>query len=385
MMRSRVDRTLTVVIYAASLFLFAMAWATIDATYAAPSGLRPAIAALAALPLIAIRPNPLLGWAMSATAALALPLTCSPIDSAFPWQMVHVVVLLALLVAVTVRCPRAAATVAWLSTGAVLLVNSPIQTGVGFAVGMTVVVLVGLLMRELSGSRRQLATQREISELERARRAVLEERAQVARDLHDVIAHHMSVVVVQAQSAPYRLASVTEETKAEFDAIGANVRASLNEIRAVLGVLRSDDESAELRPQPGIAGIRELIENSRRAGVDVSFNTFGEPLAVPELCGVVLYRIVQESLANAVRHSPGAPVTVTMEHGSDATTVTVRNAPAAVPRPDGMSAGGSGIAGMRERAAAIGGTVDARRLPDGGFEVHARIPATIPPTPEPHP
>jgi signal transduction histidine kinase len=186
---------------------------------------------------------------------------------------------------------------------------------------------------------------------------------------------------VQAQSAPYRLTSVTEETKAELDAIGANVRASLNEIRAVLGVLRSDDETTELSPQPGIAGVTELVENSRRAGVDVSLTISGDPPPISELCGVAVYRIVQESLANAIRHCPGAPVRLTMEHASGATAVTVTNGPAAVPGASGNSSGGRGIAGMRERAAAMGGSVDVQTLPDGGFEVRAHIPTTIPTTP----
>lgn len=364
-----------------SLFLFVMAWATVDATYVVPPAARPVIAAVAALPLVAIRPNPFLGWAISALGAFVLPLSCSPINSTFPWQMVHVVVLLVLLVSVTTRCPLAAVAVAWLSTGGSLLVNS--ADGAGFAVAITVVVVIALLTRELSGSRRQLATQREITERERARRSDLEERSRIARDLHDVIAHHMSVVVVQAQSAPYRLTSVSDEAKTEFDAIAASVRAGLDEIRAVLGVLRSDDEVTDASPQPGIAGVRELIENSGRAGVDLSFNTFGDAGTLSELCGVVVYRIVQESLANAVRHSSGAPVTVTMHHAPDATTVTVGNGPAVAHRPAGTSSGGRGIVGMRERAAAVGGTVDARQLADGGYEVHARIPATIAPAPEP--
>lgn len=381
MKRSHVDRILSAIVYVVSLFLFVMAWSTIDATYAVPPGVRPVIAALAALPLVVVRSSPLHGWAISAAGALVIPLVYSPTDGALPWQMVHLFVLLALLFAVTIRCQLPAVGLAWLSTCLLLVVNAADQTGVGFAGGMTVVVLIGLLIRGLFVSRRQLANQRRTNELERARRSVLEERARIARDLHDVVAHHMSIVVVQAQSAPYRLTSVTEETKAELEAIGANVRASLNEIRALLGVLRCDDETTELGPQPGIAGINELIENSRRAGVDVSLTISGDPPPTSELCGVALYRIMQESLANAVRHCPGAPVTVTMEHGPNATAVTVSNGPAAVPGSGETSTGGSGIAGMRERAAAIGGSVDVRTLPDGGFEVRADIPATLLATP----
>lgn len=366
---------------AVSLFLFIMAWSTVDATYTVWAGVRPVIAALAALPLVAIRSNPLLGWAISAVSALVVPLVYPPADSTFPWQMVHVLVLVALLFAVAVGCRLPAVMLAWTSTCLLLLVTAAGQTGAGLAGGVTVVVLIGLLIRGLLVSRRQLASQRRANELERARRSVLEERARIARDLHDVIAHHMSIAVVQAQSAPYRLTSVSDETKAELDAIGANIRASLNEIRSLLGVLRSDYESTELSPQPGVTRITELIENGRRAGVDLSLNISGDPPQISELSGVALYRIVQESIANAVRHCPGAPVTVTMEHGPDATAVTVSNGAAARPGSSADDSGGSGIAGMRERAAAIGGSVDVRILPDGGFEVRAHIPATIGTTP----
>ncbi|OCB07085.1 hypothetical protein A5717_31475 [Mycolicibacterium porcinum] len=377
MKRSHIDRIFRAIGYAVSVFLFIMAWSTVDATYATPASVRPVIAAFSAIPLLAIRSNPLVGWAISAAGALVIPLMYPPAD--FPWQMVQVVTLVALLFAVTIRCRLSAVILAWLST--CVLLSAFGQTGVGFAGAITVIVLIGLLIRGLLASRRQLADQRRTNDMERARRAVLEERARIARDLHDVIAHHMSIVVVQAQSAPYRLTSVTQETKEELEAIGANVRASLNDIRSLLGVLRSDDETSELSPQHGIAEVNDMIENWRRAGMNVSLEVSGPPPPTAGLCSVSLYRIVQESLANVARHAPGSPVTVTMKHGRYSTAVSVHNGPAATPPSGETFSGGSGIAGMRQRAAAIGGSLNARTLPDGGFEIQAHIPATIPMTP----
>ena len=169
--------------------------------------------------------------------------------------------------------------------------------------GLSAIVLFALLIRWLVLSRRELAKQEEVSELERARRTVLEEKARIARDLHDVVAHHMSLVVVQAQSAPYRIEDVSPSAAAEFEAIGATAREALNEIRGMLGVLRSDGVLAENSPQPGTADVPALLESSARAGVRLSWESTGNPAAISATTGLALYRILQESLSNASRHA----------------------------------------------------------------------------------
>ncbi|MDV7075813.1 histidine kinase [Gordonia amicalis] len=359
--------------------LFTIAWPTLQVTHHVPAGVQPLVAGIAALPLILIRANPALGWAVSAAGALVIPLVFDRTDDYdFPWQVVHVMVLMALLLAVSMRSPLPVVGVAWVSTALLFLANAPGQDGRGWAFGLTALVAFGLLIRWLVLSRRQLAQQEEVAEVERARRAILEERARIARDLHDVVAHHMSLVVVQAQSAPYRLGGLTDDAKAEFDSIGATAREALNEIRGMLGVLRSDGHLPEHAPMPGLDRIDELVEGSRRAGMTVTVER-GPLAALPETAELALYRITQESLSNAARHAPGAAVHLRLFGDAEVTELRVANdaggsvAVAAGATPDVVS--GHGIVGMRDRALSVGGTLAAGPRPGGGFEVYARIPS----------
>ena len=359
--------------------LFTIAWPTLQVTHHVPAGVQPLVAGIAALPLILVRANPALGWAVSAAGALVIPLVFDRTDDYdFPWQVVHVMVLMALLLAVSMRSPLPVVAVAWVSTALLFLANAPGQDGRGWAFGLTALVAFGLLIRWLVLSRRQLAQQEEVAEVERARRAILEERARIARDLHDVVAHHMSLVVVQAQSAPYRLGGLSDDAKAEFDSIGATAREALNEIRGMLGVLRSDGHLPEHAPMPGLDRIDELVEGSRRAGMTVTVER-GHLAALSETAELALYRIAQESLSNAARHAPGAAVHLRLSGDAEVTELRVANdaggsvAVAAGATPDVVS--GHDIVGMRDRALSVGGTLAAGPRPGGGFEVCARIPS----------
>ncbi|MFD1811262.1 sensor histidine kinase [Rhodococcus gannanensis] len=359
--------------------LFAIAWPTLQLTHHVPAGVQPVIAGLAALPLMLVRANPALGWAISAAGALVIPVVYDRTeDYDFPWQVVHVMVLMALLLAVSMRSPLAVVGVAWVSTALLFLAYAPGQDGRGWAFGLTALVVFGLLIRWLVLSRRQLAQQEEVAEVERARRAILEERARIARDLHDVVAHHMSLVVVQAQSAPYRIGDLPDEAKAEFDSIGATAREALNEIRGMLGVLRSDGHLPEHAPMPGLDRIDELVDGSRRAGMEVTVERGPMPV-LSDAAELTLYRIAQESLSNAARHAPGAAVHLHLSGDAESTVLTVVNsaarATAGIRSGHRDAASGHGITGMRDRAVSIGGTLTAGPRPDGGFEVHARIPS----------
>lgn len=373
-------RGVDVLIGVVTVTLYAVAWPTLHLTHQVSYPVQPVVAALAAWPFVLVRANAALGWAISAVSALVIPWAFDLVPDSgytYPWQVVHIIVIMTLLLSVSLTAGPPTVAVAWVSTVLLFLADTPGDDGVGWAVGLSALVVFGLLVRWLVLSRRQLAAEEQTSELERARRAILEEKARIARDLHDVVAHHMSMVVVQAQSAPYRLGAVSDEARAEFESIGATAREALNEIRGLLGVLRSDAESVERAPQPGAAQIVELLDGSRRAGIALSWNVTGDPDVLSELSGLTVYRILQESLANAARHCPGAAVTVALDYGPAVTSLLVVNGPAAVPagaaqRPE--SSGGSGIGGMRERAGAVGGTLDTRVLGDGGFEVAARIP-----------
>ncbi|MGX7731148.1 sensor histidine kinase [Rhodococcus sp. 2H158] len=373
----------TIAIVAATLILYAVAWPTLHLTHEVPAPLMPVVAALAAGPFVAIRTDPALGWAVSAGAALAIPRAFDLVPGYdYPWQVVHILVLCALLVAVSMRASLQVAGLVWAATVVLFFTHVPGQNGWGWALGLTAMAVFGLLVRWLVLSRRQLARQEEVSELERARRAILEEKARIARDLHDIVAHHMSLVVVQAQSAPYRLPEVPEPVRAEFESIGATAREALNEVRGMLGVLRSDnladgsgagDERAQA-PQPGLDRLGDLFEGARRAGMVLSTAVDGDPAGVSDATALTVYRILQESLANAARHASGAPVQVGVAYGPDEVSVTVRNGPGRAEPGPGDRGGGNGIRGMVDRALSVGGQLVAHPVPGGGFEVRAQLP-----------
>ena len=377
--RAAEGQWLNVVIVVVTAILFAVAWPTLQLTHQVSPPIQPFVAALATFPFLLIRSNPALAWAVSAISALVIPRVFALQGGYdYPWQVVHILVMLALLAAVSMRAAIPVVGVAWISTVLLFLADTPGTNGRGWAVGLTAIVVFGLLIRWLVLSRRQLAQQEELSELERTRRTVLEEKARIARDLHDVVAHHMSMVVVQAQSAPYRIADMSDETRAEFESIGAAGRAALNEVRGLLGVLRSDGQLTEHAPQPGVQQISELLEGSRRAGIPVSWHVDGDPTLVSESVGLVMYRILQESLANTARHAAGAAVEVKIAYESPIASVSIVNGP---PRRSLVSAltrhestGGNGIIGMRERAQAVGGVLTTHLHDNGGFDVHAEFP-----------
>lgn len=371
--RMRFD-ALTVLV---ALIFFAVAWPTLHLTHAVPIAVQPFIAALAAFPVLLVRINPALGWAISAGAGLLISLAIphQP-NNDMPIQVVHVLTLFVLLLAVAVRATVPIIGVAWVATSLLLGTTMASEAGGnsvwGWPIALGAVVLFGLLVRWLVQSRKQLMQQEEVTEVERARRAILEEKARIARDLHDVVAHHMSLVVVQAQTAPYRVEGVTPAARAEFESIGATAREALNEIRGMLGVLRSDGQAPEHAPQPKAADVPSLFEGALRAGVRIAWTVDGVLETVPDTAGLALYRITQESLSNASRHAPEAPIQVHLSVGP-IVDLRVSNGPTAtVARAVGN--GGHGIAGMQARALAVGGELTAGPSADGGFEVRARIP-----------
>jgi signal transduction histidine kinase len=264
----------------------------------------------------------------------------------------------------------------WLWTGPDL--RYPIENTV-------LLVLVTVALDALGGRRRargELAEQSERAEHQRARGAVLEERARIAREMHDVVAHHMSMIAVQAETAPYRLPDVPEPVRAEFAALSAAAREALTEMRRLLGVLRSDSP-AERVPQPQLADVPELVDVARQAGAQVSLEMSENGGPVPPSVGVCAYRIVQESLSNAGRHAPGAAISVYVGREPQAVLLKITNEPAAGQDPDGAAwhrdadspgAGGHGLTGMRERVALLGGSLEAGPDPRGGFAVRAVLP-----------
>ncbi|UYP17633.1 histidine kinase [Rhodococcus sp. Z13] len=369
----------TITVVAVTLILYAIAWPTLPLTHDISPPLLPLISGMAVFPFLLVLVRPALGWAVCASAALIVPVVFERLPGYdYPWQVVHILVMLALVFAVAVREEIRIVLVVWVATVLLFAAFVPGSDGWGWGIGISALVVFGLLVRWLVVSRRQLAREEEANELERARRAILEEKAHIARDLHDIVAHHMSMIVVQAQSAPYRLPDVNDEVRAEFDVIGATAREALNEIRTLLGVLRSDGQLPEHEPQPGLDRLDDLFESSRRAGVLLETLVEGSPGRVSDGVGLTVYRILQESLANAARHASGAAVCARLIWEPATVTVEVVNGPATAARRDPGGAadrsGGNGIRGMAERATAMGGQLVAHPRGDGGFEVRAVLP-----------
>jgi signal transduction histidine kinase len=209
-----------------------------------------------------------------------------------------------------------------------------------------------------------------------ARIAAVAERARIARELHDVIAHNVSVMVVQADGASYALASDPARAREALGAISATGRQALAEMRRLLGVLRREENVAtqERAPQPGVGELGELLDQARLAGLPVSFTIEGTPQPLPSGTALAAYRIVQESLTNTRKHAgPVASASVVLRYSPDALVLTISDDGRGAAAPDGA---GHGLTGMRERVALYGGSVAAGPRPGGGFEVVATLPLT---------
>jgi signal transduction histidine kinase len=206
------------------------------------------------------------------------------------------------------------------------------------------------------------------------------ERARIARELHDVVAHHISMVAVQAETARLAVPGMPAAGAERLLAIGDTARAALTEMRRLLGVLRADaDAEAAWRPQPGLrlGELNELIDEAREAsGTGTRLILRGTPVVLGPGVELAAYRIIQEALTNARRHAPGAAVDVELDYTGAELLLSVRdNGPGPPETPgSGNAGGGHGLSGMRERAAAVGGELSTGPAPGGGFRVEARLP-----------
>jgi signal transduction histidine kinase len=239
------------------------------------------------------------------------------------------------------------------------------DVAVNYAVGITAWV-VGEIVR----GQREEAARAEARRVEDARRAVADERVRIARDLHDVVAHHLSVIVVQAEAAQEILAADPARAGQAMGTVAETARGALGELRRVVGVLRSDASRA---PQPDLASVDDLVASVRQAGLDVDVRTEGRARPVTGVVGLAAYRVVQEALTNVLRHAAARRAEVALAYGDDALVVTVSDDGRGAA---GSNGGGHGLAGMRERVATLGGSLDAGPRAGGGFAVRARLPLT---------
>jgi signal transduction histidine kinase len=207
-----------------------------------------------------------------------------------------------------------------------------------------------------------------------ARRRVDEERLRIARELHDVVAHTMATINVQAGVAAHVLSSRPEAAAESLQAIKAASKEGLRELRAILNVLRQADDSDPTQPAPGTAQLEALIAGARRAGLETTFTVTGEPVPLPAAVDLAAYRIVQESLTNTIRHAGPATAAVSLAYRHDELRIDVTDTGPGQPAGAAGKSAGHGLAGMRERAAAVGGTVETGPGPGGGYRVAARLP-----------
>jgi signal transduction histidine kinase len=235
----------------------------------------------------------------------------------------------------------------------------------------TVLTSFGMVMvRGVVGSRDQALRLAERERQVAAREAVVEERARIARELHDVVAHHVSTMVLQAGAERRAVGSgETQDVLAGIEQVG---RSALREMRRMVEMLRQGDPD-ELAPQPRLGEVQALVDQLRSAGMDVAMSVEGTPRDLPEGIELSAYRIVQEALTNALKYAGGAGTQVRIGYGADALELEILDA-GGDRRDPGEASGGHGLVGMRERVAMYGGTFEAGRVRGGGFGVRVLLP-----------
>ncbi|WP_078843803.1 sensor histidine kinase [Streptomyces albus] len=328
------------------------------------------------VPLMLALFRPLGAWWVSLGVFLFMTVTSG-------WQGPGVLALLGVMVVVALRSrPRVALemwAIAVLSVGLAALVFHPGNAYVVFPVAIfsgcvlgTVVALRGWWL-----ARNRVEEQETLVADVRGKHTALEERARIARELHDVVAHHMSVIAIQAEAAPYRVENPPEELTRSFGTIRESAVEALSELRRVLGVLRFEGAGSlgvPDAPQPDLSRLDELVQGVRDVGLDVEIARTGAERPLPQGVELSAYRIVQEALSNALRHAPGSRVRVELSYVL--TGIGLRIVNTAPTGPVSPSPGmGHGVTGMRERAVMLGGELRAEPTVEGGFEVTAFLPA----------
>ncbi|MFE5397464.1 sensor histidine kinase [Streptomyces sp. NPDC056568] len=343
--------------------------------------------------------RPIAGWWLSMAAmlvgAFAVRAQMTVDGDRFPWPwpaaalIGHLFVLLLLALRVRSRVSAEALALTVLATYVVQGVVGGVAyqpTGQLAVILFAVAVVLGTALRGRREARAELVQQTSLTAEERARRTLLEERGRIARELHDVVAHHMSVISIQAQVAPLLVENPPDELKENLAGIRQNALEALTELRRVLGVLRAEDpDSPDVpgsaaavphAPQPGLDRLAALVENTRAAGLTVHTGSSGVRRPLPSGVELSAYRIVQEALSNVLRHAPGATAQVHLTHLPNGLRVDVSNTrPKRDPSPS--QGAGHGLMGMRERVAMLDGSLTAHPMPDGGYRVAAFLPVDV--------
>lgn len=334
---------------------------------------------VSAVPVALTLFRPVLAWWLSLVATLlSAGLVSGGYGATYPWIESAFVGHLVVMVVVAARTRPRTAGWMWVLTlvfGLMLSTNS--YGGADDTAAMAFVSLFALLVVTVLHIRREakeeVTVQRTVTAVERDRRTLLEERTTIARELHDVVAHHMSVVAIQAEAAPYRVENPPPELEQAFVTIRENAVAALTELRRVLGVVRAEDYEAPDAPQPTLAELDGLLSNVRDAGLTVDKTVTGSVRGLPQGVELSAYRIIQEALSNALRHAPGATAKVEVSYVLGGLGLRIVNtAPQGMVKPS--PGAGHGITGMRERVSMLNGEMTAGETEDGGYEVAAFIP-----------
>jgi signal transduction histidine kinase len=248
-----------------------------------------------------------------------------------------------------------------------------ISVPVMFAIGW----LVGWSLRERTERTEAAEERARLAEVEReaaARVAVAEERGRIARELHDVVAHAVSVIVLQVGAVRHRMPESAAEDREALKNVEEAGRTALTEMRRLLAAMRDDDAAPELAPTPGLDDLDRLVHDVRAAGLDVQVEVRGEPVALPRGLDLSAYRIVQEALTNSLKHSGSDIAEVVVAYAPDELCLQVRDHGHRVDRATVGANGGHGLVGVRERVKLFDGSLDAGPAPGGGFLVRARLP-----------
>ncbi|GAA4192004.1 sensor histidine kinase [Streptosporangium oxazolinicum] len=331
-------------------------------------------AALAfSLPLALRDRWPLAAWR---SAALLIPLgtvVSRQFLSGIPYTAASAIMYILVVYSVAVRCERHITIGVWIVSvlGAWMIHPDSMAVVTGM---VTVAVLFGYNVRARRLAAGLLAKEERRSERALAAQAALEERARIARELHDVVAHHMSVIAIQAEAVPLQASGDARRLEEGLKEIRALSLAAMTEMRRVLGVLREGDGYADTAPQPGLGRLEELVDTARSAGLTVTLKLIGDLMGLPTAVSLSAYRIAQESLSNAMRHAPGSTVLLKIaRYGTELHIQVTNNSGHRSTEERGHM--GHGLIGMRERVSMLGGKLWVG--PAGtGFAVTAILPIT---------
>ncbi len=328
---------------------------------------------------------PKVGALAQLLSVVGLAIGTAPGRGPWPMPVIGMIALAAVLVALGLYANRLLLVAIW--SGAILILIVIALAAVlrgapagGWVVDLIVTtsctafaLVIVMVVAQLRTARAETHQARQEIEVEHSRVLWVQERSRIAREMHDVVAHSMSLVHMRATSARFRLDGLNEEAAMEFDGIADQARSALREMRGLLGVLREDGEAFDA-PQPRLADLEELIASTQDAGVPIAASLAAFEPPPSAAIQLALYRVAQEALSNVIRHAPGASAEITLELAEKELVLQIHDTGAHAPIDSSPDIGGHGIRGMMERMASVNGTL--AHYPDGdrGYLVVARVP-----------